>query len=237
MIVQHQHQHDIPISILNPPEAITRIDRLIETVDKRCSKVGQPNRFVTLSLFLMALIAQKKVIRHLNDENFFCQVPWDNKINMPSHPSLAADVVKYGDLFGASQHLKAFLDSFFEWTLLQRQDMECCCGGSMKLRPVSLEIMINTILKVENNELLIKFLLGIKSNDSSHLANHYSFSQQSEVIDDLHIILICQEPWVIKTGAIAPGDGESKYKAEEKCFSHRDFLNMVQSCLDEIKQE
>lgn len=221
-------------SFLDPPEAISRINNLADQISSALERRVIKNSFVALSIYYLALKAQQRVVEYLNNDTFYCQVLWDSRTNLPSHPSLAADIAKYRDVFTVSPHLRALLESFSSWATLQKEEMECCCGGSVKPRLVSLEIMINTILKVEEDRLIIKFLLGVKSNDSNHLVNHYSFSKQSEVMDGLHIILICEEALEIKCEEIRYGG--LSYKCTE-WFSQEHFLRIFQDCISEIRKE
>ena len=52
--------------------------------------------------------------------------------------------------------------------------------------------MINNILKVEQDSLIVKLIIGIKSDDQSHLNEHYDVKKQSMVFDDLFIVFNCE---------------------------------------------
>ena len=176
-----------------PGEAIARLDKIIDFFKSLCMAQGA---HAASKIFLMALMAQRKVLANLNDENLYCQVLWDERTGFPSHPSLAADVAKYFEIFNTSDWLKALLNSFSGWSLFRQEKILCCCGR--KERIVSLDIMINTILSVSsvpkssiNSSLEIKLLVGVKTDDMEHLKMHYNIKKQSKVDGGLYIIFNC----------------------------------------------
>ena len=182
---------------LVPNEAISRLDEVINQLKLKLGENNQPN-LLAAQVFCLALEAQKKVLAYLNDDNFYCQVPWDPATDLPSHPSLAADVAKYTELFPVSADLKALLNSFSGWSLLHHEKLPACCCGR-KERPVDSDIMLNAILKSDNGSLTIKFLVGVKSGDNDHLEKHYNIKQKSQVVDGLIIIFICENRIIVNS--------------------------------------
>ncbi len=175
-------------------------------------------------VFGLALKAQIKVLQSLNSQYLYCDVLWDQDTGLPSHPSLVADVQKFPEILEHPELLETVLKSFASWTLLQRQEIDCCCGGDFKLRKVLFEIMLNHILRVEGNSLIITQLVGVRSDDQKHLKKHYSFSKQSKRADDMHIVWSC-------ANKLTPNDGSySLSSLESQCakeFKVEEFAKMI----------
>ena len=185
-----------PIEFLGYQESIVKLRDILEVVPTNFSNAG-----------VLALKAQIKVLEYLNDQYFNCLVPWDKRIGLPSHPSMVADAQKYVEFFPCSEGLKSVLNSFLGWSLFAKEELLCCCGGSL-LKPykVSLEIMLNHVLRVEKIDgdyfLVIKQLVGIKCSDKGHLKNHYNFGKMSRVIDNLSMIFIAETGISLKSDKI-----------------------------------
>jgi len=175
-------------AFLNPQEAIEQLN----VITSRLLVAGESrsHEFIASEVYILALMAQAKILNYLNDENFFCRVLWDPRTNLPSHPSLAADAGKYGETFNSFPELKSILNSLSGWALLRQEKISCCCGR--KERIVELDIMLNTIMKVEGGGLSVKLLAGVKTDDNDHLEEHYNLKSQSRVEGDLYIIFTCE---------------------------------------------
>lgn len=126
---------------------------------------------------------------------------------MPSHPSMVADAQKYSKYFECSADLKSTLDSFLEWSLFAREELLCCCGGSLlKPRKVSFDVMLNHALRVDkiggDYYLMVKQLVGVRCGNKGHLKNHYNFGKMSQVLDDLSMIFISETGFNLKSDRI-----------------------------------
>ncbi|OGM99539.1 MAG: hypothetical protein A3B91_01985 [Candidatus Yanofskybacteria bacterium RIFCSPHIGHO2_02_FULL_41_29] len=201
---------------LNPKESIDRIDSITLKLGE-ITKKQRSSKFLASVVYCLALRAQSKILNYLNDENFFCRVLWDQRTNLPSHPSLAADVGKYGETFDPSPELKSVLSSLSGWALFRQEKLLCCCGRKEKIRTVDLDLLLNTVIKVEERGLSVKLLVGVKANDVDHLEVHYNIKRQSQVDSGLQIIFTCEN--LIRL------DGE-EVTAEPVSFSHAEQFNV-----------
>lgn len=213
-----------PIEFLDYQESIARIKNILG-VDMSGSN--------TVTLILKA---QMKVLEYLNDNHLNCPVPWDKRTGLPSHPSMVADAGKYTKLFQCSDGLKSVLDSFLGWSLFAREELLCCCGGSLlKPRNVSFDIMLNHALRVDqigdDYFLVVKQLVGVRCSNKWHLKNHYNFGQMSQVLDDLSMIFVgeigfCLKPYGIDHRFI------SSQKADQ--FNLEEFSRRINNVIKEI---
>src|SRR3989344_6670987 len=105
------------LNFLTPRTAISRLDEIIDGLG--VNKI-ESSTLLGIWVYILALKAQRKVIGYLNDDNFYCQVLWDTATRFPSHPSLAADVLKYAEVFEADGELQAILNSFSGWSLFRQ---------------------------------------------------------------------------------------------------------------------
>lgn len=212
------------IEFLDYQESMTRI--------KDIFGVDMPSN----SSLALLLKAQLKVLEYLNDQYLNCPTPWDKRTGLPSHPSMVADAQKYSKFSQCSEGLKSVLDSFFGWSLFAREELLCCCGGSLlKPRKVSFDIMLNHALRVDqiNNDyfLVVKKLVGVRCSNKGHLKNHYNFGRMSRVIDDLSMIFVAEDGFNLKSGQIDHGFISSQ-KADQ--FNFEEFSRRVASVTSEI---
>lgn len=170
---------------LTPKESISKIDQITDKLKLVIQGTAGQN-YLPLRVYLLGLLAQRKIIEYLNDDNLWCQVVWDSATGLPSHPSFAADLVKYTETFKTGDILEAILNSFSGWTLLQREESLCCCGGGERM--VSREMMVNTVLKAGEDGLVIKLLVGVRSGDLKHLEHHFKIGKPSRVDGNLYIV-------------------------------------------------
>lgn len=148
-------------------------------------------------MIILLLKAQLKILKYLNDQHINCPVPWDKRTGLPSHPSMVADAQRYSKYFQCSEDLKPVLDSFLGWSLFAKEELLCCCGGSLlKPRKVSFDVMLNHALRVgqigDDYFLIVKQLVGVRCGNRGHLKNHYNFGKMSQVMDDLSMIFIAE---------------------------------------------
>lgn len=208
---------------LIPTEAISRLDEITSQLRERLDSERLP-KFLAAEVCYLAFLAQKKILGYLNDENFFCRILWDPRTNLPSHPSLTADVAKCGETFNMPSGLRALLNSFSCWTVLQKEELKgCVCSG--KSKTISIEVMTNTILRVQDNGLAVKLLIGVRADDQSHLEKHYNIKKQSRASDGLIIIFTCENR-IVLTGEGLTVESVSYSSAET--FSVPDFEKMIQ---------
>lgn len=150
--------------------------------------MSRPTEQNALLILLSAFIAQYYTIKKLNDEVINCCVPWDQRTGLPTHSTIIADAQKFCELFRPPPFLELILCSLFQWTLFTRQEFKCCCGRGWKMRTITIEIMINFFIGVTEKDLVIKQIVGIKSDDRKHLQEHYDRKRGSRTFNDLVIV-------------------------------------------------
>lgn len=189
-----------------------------------------------LTIPLLILKAQLKVLEYLNDRHVNCPIPWDKRTGFPSHPSMVADAQKYLKFFQCSADLKSLLDSFLGWSLFAREELLCCCGGSLlKPRNISFDVMLNHVLRIDyvdgNFFLVIKQLVGVRCSNRGHLKNHYNFGKMSQAIDDLSMIFISESGFNLKSGRI-----NHKFISSQKAdqFNLEEFSRRINAVSGEI---
>lgn len=177
-------------------EALSRIGSLRDTlINKPKVKVDRSKGdFLWLTIYILALFGQERMIDSVNDELIASDIPWDSEMNMPMTSSVVGDVTSYAErLKDPKDHfLKAMLLSFSGWTLLSTEKKECACGNG-KLREILVDVLVQTTLKITMFQgvkmcLQVEFLVGVQSNDQEHLECHYSFKTQSIRHDNLIIV-------------------------------------------------
>lgn len=213
-----------PIEFLDYQESITRLKNILE-IDISSSN--------TVTLILKA---QLKVLEYLNDKNFNCPVPWDKRTSLPSHPSMVADAQKYTKFFQCSEGLKSVLNSFLGWSLFAKEELLCCCGGSLlKSRHVSFDVMLNHALRVDrigaDYFLVVKQLIGVRCGDRGHLKNHYNFGKMSQAMDDLSMIFFAEAGFNLRSNKI-----DYKVIASQKAdqFNFEEFSRRISAITGEI---
>ncbi len=199
------------VKILGYNESVERLGGIVRKFEIPMEAVKKEHYFspsylyLPFAAFYLALQAQVKAMEYLNDKNFNYGLAWDEDIGLPSLPSLVADVGSYVRHFNPQGELRKLLESFCGWTLFVKEEMLCCCGRrSFKGRKVVLEIMLNHILEVEDSSIIVKQLLGVKTDDLKHLEHHYNFKKQSQRIDNLYMIWICRN-WIKNNGNLEVG--------------------------------
>lgn len=216
--------------ILGYDESIERLGGIIPKLGVKIDGIINDNHFLPfyswlpLVSFYLALQAQAKVLEYLNDKYLNYGLAWDEDTGFPSLPSLTADAGSYVRYFNPQGELRMLLESFCGWTLFAKEEMICCCGSrSFKRRKVALEIMLNHILEVKDSSVVVKQLLGVRTDDLKHLEHHYNFKKQSQRIDNLYIIWLCRNR--IKNN----GNLEVEYLGSEQAeqFNLLGFQNRV----------
>src|SRR3989344_4192244 len=115
-------------SFIFPDEAVEKLRNSADSLKKQLDRETSPD-LLAACVYCLALQSQSRILSHLNDENFYCRVPWDAVIGLPRHRSLAADVAKCAEVFDLPSGLKALLKSLSGWTQYSKQKMKCARGG------------------------------------------------------------------------------------------------------------
>ncbi len=215
--------------ILGYSESLERIRNILGKFERKIREMGNPKNhsdskwwqvFLPLVSFYLALRAQEKALEYLNDKHLNYGLAWDENIGFPSLPSLAADAGSYVKYLKPEGELKIILESFSGWASFSRQKTRCACGGnSFSLRDVFLEIMINHVLAVQGESVLVKQLLGVKSDDASHLEHHYNnFKKKSERIDGLFMI------WAVENEISAKEEAVEVRCMKANCADEFNFI-------------
>ena len=217
-------------AFINPSDAVVRLEIIANQIEKLLRAETKTELFAA-RVYCLALRAQQKILEYLNSDSFYCQVLWDGRTGLPSHPSLAADAAKCGEVFELSAESRALLNSFSEWTVLRSEKLEgCCCSG--KPRDVLLEIMVNTVLRVDTDWLVVKLLLGVRANDEKHLEKHYGFKKQSRASGDINIIFICENKARVLNGTIALEP--ISYNLSQKELSIVEIERIIKKAIDDV---
>ncbi|MBI2063404.1 MAG: hypothetical protein HYT65_00210 [Candidatus Yanofskybacteria bacterium] len=220
------------IKIIDYKEGLGRLHELIDLIRGKIA-IGDSTligkNFGFLKILGIALEAQHKLIGYLNDELISCPIAWDETTGFPSHPTLAADLQKYLEIFKPQDDvLKTILRSFAHWELLVQETSVRCCGSITKLKTVKMDIKINHVLKTEDGWLSFKQLVGVESADLSHqeLRDYFDFRRPSKNIDGLMIIF--SREWLLRA---KDGELETKEVKTEKAelFNLEKFQNMIDS--------
>lgn len=173
-----------------------------------------------LTIYILALYAQERMIDSMNDELIASDIPWDREGDIPLISSTVGDVISYAErLKDPKDHfLKALLLSLSGWTLLSTEKKECACGNG-KLQKIPVDVLVNTSVNTRTTLqgalsiefLSIEFFVGVHADDQDHLKHHYSFKQQSVRHDNLIIIY--------HSGGIVFKDKDSIHKVQCKSFN------------------
>lgn len=183
------------IEAISYKEALERIRKLRTFLVAELNKLDRDSlskgNFFWLSTYILALSAQEMMISSVNDGLIASDIPWDSQVNIPSTSATVGDATSYAErLSDPKDHfLKALLLSFSGWTLLSTEKKECACGKG-KLQDISVDVLVNTALRVEpnSNQLSLAFFVGVQSDDQEHLKCHYSYKETRSRDEGLIII-------------------------------------------------
>ncbi|MBI2064749.1 MAG: hypothetical protein HYT62_01705 [Candidatus Yanofskybacteria bacterium] len=187
------------VEIIDYKEALKRI-RILKTelLNKLAVLDKSKGESFWLSLYVLAICAQERLISSLNDELISSSIPWDMESNLPLISATIGDAVSYAERLRDPKDylLKALLLSLSGWTLLSTEKRECACNKN-KLQEISVDVLAQTnvqIMKISKEQPLgwpyidVNFLIGVQSDNQDHLGHHYSFKEQSIRHQDLIII-------------------------------------------------
>lgn len=180
-----------PPVFLTYKESLTKLEEIITLLHNAITHpppMRRPTAENALIILCAACIAQFHTIKKLNNETINCDVPWDQRTGFPVHSTIIADAQKFCELFHPPPCLETLLRSLSRWTTFSHEEFKCCCGRGWKLRILFLEIMVNTFLDVTEKGLMIKQIVGIKSDDRKHLQEHYNQKRGSHIFHDLVIV-------------------------------------------------
>lgn len=212
------------VRILGYAESLERLRGIIPKFETQIKTAKDSSFLLPFISFYLALLAHKKALEYLNDKYLNYGLAWDEDIGLPSLPSLVADVGSYIRYLNPQGGLRMILESFCGWTLFAKEEIMCACGKrSLKLRKVSLEIMLAHILEIKNSSVVVKQLLGVRTDDMKHLVRHYNFKKPSQRIDNLFMIWLCQNR--IKNNGNLEGEYLGSEQAEQ--FNLLGFQNRV----------
>ena len=206
--------------IVNPEDTVKRINEILAQLKEQLKLDGiyESSKYVSIVMYYLALRAQVEILEYLNDGVLSCPIVWDRSTGLPCHPSMAADVRKFVEKLEIPDLLKAVLLSFSEWTIIQSENFLCCCGKDSRQIKVQLDIMINNALRISDGRLIIKKIIGIKSDNEDHLINHYNFSEKSVVDKNIYKVWICENTICVTDGRV-----EMEYICSE-CTEQFDIL-------------
>ena len=175
-------------------EFLIKINSLRDALDEQLNNIDRSTgQYLWLSLYVLALSAQERMVDSMNDDLIASDIPWDSVVDTPSISSTIGDAVSYAErLKDPKDHfLKSLLLSFSGWALFSTEKKECACGKS-NLKEIPVDILVNTSLTAVTNSsssgLALSFVVGVKSDDQEHLEGHYSFKKKSIRDDGLIII-------------------------------------------------
>lgn len=220
------------IKIIDYKEGLQRLRELIDLIHATIA-IGDltliSKNFGFLKVLGIALEAQFKLIGHLNDKLISCPIAWDETTGFPSHPTLAADLQKYAEVFKPKDIiLMTVLRSFVRWELLVQETSVRYCGSISKLKTVRMDIKLNHVLKIEDGKLDFKQLVGVGSADLNHkeLWDYFDFRRPSRVIDGLMIIFSREWLLRVKNGKL---EAEEVKIEKAKLFNLEKFQSMIDS--------
>ena len=111
-------------------EFLIKINSLRDALDEQLNNIDRSTgQYLWLSLYILALSAQERMVDSINDDLIASDIPWDSVADMPSISSTIGDAVSYAErLKDPKDHfLKSLLLSFSGWTLFSIEKKECAC--------------------------------------------------------------------------------------------------------------
>ena len=182
------------IEFIQPDEAILRLEKISSELKSRLSLLdnGQ-DRYLAIYAYRLAVDAHIDFLSGVNDKEFFTPVAWDRGTNLPSHPSMAADIASIAKR-NSNPLLKGILESFSRWTPIFRENFDCACGSGSKFEKVSWCILLNHVMSEKDGELTVKqFLAAIpeKPEYMEKLKAHHQPNKISQADDRFIIISEC----------------------------------------------
>jgi len=162
-------------------------------------------------------------------------VPWDTGMLLPSLPTLGADADTYSELFGRDKaKFRALAGSFSGWREFCEETFQCACGVGLKLKNITVRLLVHTLLKSDVGGLHITSLVGVRSDNRAHLDNHYSFSRNSRVDGRTRVISSVEARVRFDRPPVTEGAILSESSAKE--FAGSLFVAAVESIVSEFEK-
>lgn len=185
------------IIFLDPKKSLERLEPLILSLiqgKSSASAILKPS----YDALLILLIAHYKVVEELNNDVFRCRVPWNKETGLPSCPTLIADAESFIKLFNANEEVTKIIHSFLGWSLFAKEQKECVNFKNLNLHSVNLSIMTHYTMEEKSDKIFFEQLVGIKTNNTSHLHYYYDSASPSKAIKKL--IIVSRTVAIISTG-------------------------------------
>ena len=177
----------IPPKLIWREEAVKKIAAVKEALRTELEKERDVFKFLPSWAFYAALLGETKTINRLNGSGLEIPLPWDERVNLPSLPTLGADAAKCADFINV-KNLRSLLASFEKWTLIWEENIECGCGATEKLRKVAYGVWANHGLIPDGSSLLVKQFVRVRSEDKNYLKKHYSKYKPSKVLEKSNLV-------------------------------------------------
>lgn len=167
------------IEPLHYEEALGRIHEVRQRLKIACARIElKEKNLVPVRAFEFLLAAEVAALKFLNDGRFNYAIPWDLEVNIPSVPSMIADVGVYAARAlcenKAYEVTRYACLSFSKEIPILRERYQCACGRvKFAEREIGLEILMRHIIKKRGTKLLLSQIIGIMSDDKTHLDEHY----------------------------------------------------------------
>lgn len=174
---------------IQPQEAISKLTETVELL-----RIEKHPRLLSAATYYLALRAHIDFLSTFNDDLISTSVAWDTRIDLPSCPSMAADVAKYAEKIN-NPVLRGILRSFTEWTPIFRENFDCACGSGNKFENARWDIMLNHTMHESDGELVVKqFLAGtsVKAEYMKKFLAHHRPNKISQADESIVIILSCE---------------------------------------------
>lgn len=167
-----------------------------------------------------------------------CNVPWDQEINLPPFPILAADAAFYVELFQPKDaRLSCLLTSFSAWSLFAKQEISCACGARrLRLRKVCDDIMVNHAFHREDKFFSLIQLIGVKSSDNKHnkhLKSHFSVNELGKINNEF-FCLVSQSSAMFKVASNEISCVADQVKSAEM-FNLDEFNRQIESVANLVR--
>lgn len=186
--------------------------------------------FAPTMCLAIALKAQAIVLEKVNSEALQSTVCWDENLDFPSLPILAAD----------SGFLeKALAKSFSHWVEIWEETLEkCYCGSFFRKghgRSVKIKIVINHCLESNKRSILVKQFIGIKTDDLQHARHHYNLAKESRVDKDVIIVWECENR-ITPEFELGPLRIFCEKKERAECIHEPTLLEYIENFWNQLQQ-
>ena len=183
------------IEFICPNEAIARLTKVSQEIKTHLSAktISDGHQHLASVAYCLALDTHVDFLSRVNDEEFFTPVAWDTRTNLPSHPSMSADIAS-GAEHNNSPLLRGILKSFSRWTPIFKEKFENCACGNGSVMNVGWCILLNHAMSEQDGELTVKQFLAVipeKQKYREKLLAHHQPNKISQADERFVIILEC----------------------------------------------